>query len=181
MIEKDLSHEHYTDQLIKNWVSQLDIWMELNYKFFDVDNCKQYGNTMDPDGEYEIRFNQGTIDLADMCKQKLIKMGQEIPEKIESIVTSLLDKNIPDDKPKYVLSRTETRFQMLTPEPANDSEWTWISGSDTKKVVDEIILSFGSKALSILKEVNSTRSKELISKIKRQEFRKKVSDFFKSP
>lgn len=180
MIEHERPHEYSPEQIIKELVARLDIRMELNYKFDEQGPSKQYGNTSDPDGEYEIRYNQGTLDTAGRSKLRLISMGEESPELIKPIISKLLNKTLPDDKPKYVLTRTETRYQMLTPEPSDDSEWSWVSGRDTKKLIDEIVLSFGPKALPYLETLKTDRSRELISKIKRQEFRKKIKAFFKS-
>jgi hypothetical protein len=167
------------EEIIQNLVDRLDITEGINYEFYDRGPWyKQYGNTYDPDGEYEIKSNEESVKGAQEAKKELEELGNNHTELLGQILSSLLNKKLPADETRYVISRTETGFQVVTPYPSDERGWTWVSGSDTKRIIEETILGFGVKAVPYLESVKSKRSKDLISKIKRQEFVKKVKNKF---
>jgi hypothetical protein len=175
-VESQIGPEH----IILYLVEGLEIHEEINYEFYQRGPWyKQYGNDSDPDGEYEIKLNQGSIDRAYENKRLLLELGNGKPELLCQIITELLNKKLPMSGPLYVLSRTETGFQRVTPEPGDEHGWVWISGTKTKEMIENTILGFGPNAIAHLESIDSKRSKNLAAKIKRQEFVRKIRSIIK--
>jgi hypothetical protein len=167
------------EEIILNLIDRLEISEGINYEFYQRGPWwKQYGNTSDPDGEYEIKLNDGSINLANEAKKALLEFGNKQPEFLGQILTDLLNKKIPSEEPLYVLSRTETGFQMVTPEPSDEHGWTWVSGPESRKMIEDTVLSFGLKAIPHLEAINSKKAHNLTVKIKRQELARKVKRIF---
>ena len=165
--------------LIQSLISDLEILEGINYEFYNRGPWhKQYGNTMDPDGEYEVHLSQESIDSANKAKQSLWELGDKHPELLGQILAGLLNKQLPPDETRYLISRTETGFQTVTPEPSEEHGWTWVSGPESRKIIEDTVLGFGLKAIPHLESMESKRSRNLIAKIKRQEFRRKIKKIF---
>jgi len=168
------------EEVIQDLIDKLDITEGIRYEFYERGPWyKQYGNTYDPDGEYEIHLDEETVTGANEAKDSLIAFGNDHPELLGQILSSLLSRELPPDETHYVISRTETGFQVVTPEPETNQEWTWISVPETKTIIEETVLGFGLKAVPYLESMESKKSRNLIAKIKRQEFVKKVTEIFK--
>jgi hypothetical protein len=164
---------------IKTLIDRLEIREEINYEFYKRGPWyKQYGNTCDPDGEYEIRLNQGSIDWTRIAQNKIWQLGSGKPELLGQIIKGLLNKQLPPDETHYVISRTETGFQVVTPEPSDEAGMSWISVPETKRMIEETVLGFGIKALPPLETINSKASRDLITKIKRHELVRRIKSIF---
>ena len=167
------------ERTIQELIDGLEIFEGINYEFFERGPWyKQYGNTSDPDGEYEIRLIQGSVDGANEAKKLLWELGNQQPQLLGQILTSLLGKQLPPDEPLYVLSRTETDFQRVTPEPSEEHGWTWVSEPESRRMIESTVLGFGLKAVPYLEAMKSNRSRNLVGRIKRQEFGRKIKRIF---
>jgi hypothetical protein len=172
--EPQLSREEVILKLVDN----IQITEGINYEFYARGLWfKQYGNTSDPDGEYEVRLNKESINTANEAKNSLLELGNKQPELLGQILKSLVNKELPTDESRYLISRTETGFQKVEPQ-AGEAGWTWVSGQETGKIIEDTVLGFGLKAIPYLESMKSKKSKELIAKIKRHEFGQKLRNLF---
>jgi hypothetical protein len=170
------------EEIVQKLVDGLEISEGINYEFYERGSWyKQYGNTSDPDGEYEVRLSQESIDNANKAKQSLWELGDKHPELLGQILTSLLNKQLPPFESHYLISRTETGFQTVTPEPSEEHGWIWVSGPESRKIIEATVLGFGLKAIPHLKSMDSKISRSLIAKIKRQELGRKIKKIFIRP
>jgi hypothetical protein len=175
---KEMEPQASLEEAIQTLIDRLEISEGIHYEFYQRGPWfKQYGNTSDPDGEYEVRLNKESIDTASEAKNKLLELGDKQPELLGQIIRSLVNKELPPDETHYLISRTETGFQKVEPQPG-EAGWAWISGTETRKMIQETVLGFGPKAIPHLEKINTKVSKELIAKIKRQEFGQKLRNIF---
>jgi hypothetical protein len=166
------------EEVIQNLVNGLEIFEEIHAESIPRGHWfKQYGNTSDADEEYEIRLNAESVKSANEAKHSLWELGNNQPELLGTLLKSLLSKELPANESRYVISRTETGIQYVTPEPG-DCGWSWISGSETKQMIDDTVLGFGLKIVPYLESMESRRARNLTARIKRQELGKKIKRMF---
>jgi hypothetical protein len=176
----DMEREQYNspEKVIQNLVDGLEIFEEIHAEAIPRGNWfKQYGNTSDADEEYEIKLNAESVKSANEAKNALWELGNKQPELLGQILAGLLNKELPTYESRYVISRTETGIQYVTPEPG-DCGWSWVSGSETKQMIDDTVLGFGLKTVTYLESMVSKRSRNLAARVKRQELARKVKRMF---
>ena len=176
---KERAPQNTPEEVIQNLVDDLEIMEGIRYEFYKRGPWyKEYGNTSDPDGEYEIKIDKASVKSAYDAKNELLEFGNRLPEFLGYILESLLSKQLPADETRYVLSKTETGFQIVHPEPSDELGWTWVNVPESKRMVDDTVLGFGEKAIPFLESINTKRSRELVAKIKGRESWNRIKNFF---